>query len=212
MKFAAGFTLVELMVVIAIMAVIGAYTLSNYRSFGEDQNLKNAVLDIQSQLRAAQTSATANAICNNNQSGATWQLVYNTDKTTVNLYCQESLPIPTPSTCNFSGVECAMPTVCTGDGKTSIGQYDCAIGFTCCKSSISKKTWQLGANIAIQTISGTGIGCPNGVPFTISFAPLSGKIDLGGENCISLSITLINNKTGNTQALNIDQGGRVYGQ
>lgn len=69
-----AFTLVELLVVIAIMAIIGAYTLSNYASFGEDQKLKNAVLDVVSLLRQAQTNATAKAICQNKDTDASWYI------------------------------------------------------------------------------------------------------------------------------------------
>ncbi len=82
-----GFTLVELLVVVAIMALAGTYTLSNYGSFGEDQKLKNAVLDIQSQLRLAQTNATANVKCNT-QYGALWQVEF-PNTTTMQLTCAE---------------------------------------------------------------------------------------------------------------------------
>lgn len=94
MKFSArGFTLVELLVVIAIMGILGIYVLANYSSFGEDQNLKSAVLNIQSILKQAQTSATTNAVCST-QYGATWQVVLS--DTTINLKCQELLPSPLP--------------------------------------------------------------------------------------------------------------------
>ncbi|MDD5147255.1 MAG: prepilin-type N-terminal cleavage/methylation domain-containing protein [Candidatus Daviesbacteria bacterium] len=86
-KSAQGFTLIELLVVIAITAVIGIYTLINSRSFGEDQNLKNASLDIQSLLRQAQTNATANVICNTGYS-ATWQVEF-ANLVTINLKCME---------------------------------------------------------------------------------------------------------------------------
>lgn len=85
---AAGFTLIELLVVIGIMAIIGIFTLANYRSFGEDQNLKNAVLDVVSLLRQAQANATTNTICNTAYS-ATWQVVFSDDAKTVNLNCLE---------------------------------------------------------------------------------------------------------------------------
>lgn len=88
-KSALGFTLIELLVVIAIMAVISIYTLSNYRSFGEDQKLKNATLDIQSLLRQAQTNATSNSQCGINQFGAIWRVEV-ADPTTFNLICSLS--------------------------------------------------------------------------------------------------------------------------
>lgn len=166
---ARGFTLIELLVVITIMGVLGMYAVSNYREFGEDKNLKNAVLDIQSQLRATQTSATTNTICNT-ISGATWQLAFSSDKVTTTLSCQEpSGPLTT------------------------------------------KKTSKLTSNIIVDSVSGSGT-CPSGPPpFTISFAPLSGQVDLGG-NCTFLLITLKNSKTSATKSLTIDQGGSIYAQ
>jgi len=58
-----GFTLIELLVVIAIMAVVGTFAIANYRSFGEDKELENAALDIQSQIRTAQTNASTGKKC-----------------------------------------------------------------------------------------------------------------------------------------------------
>ena len=46
-----GFTLVELMVVIAIMAIVGTFAIANYRSFGEDKDLENAVLEQEERRR-----------------------------------------------------------------------------------------------------------------------------------------------------------------
>lgn len=83
-----GFTLIELLVVIAIMSIVGAFTLANFRSFGEDQNLKNAVLDLQSLLQTAQTNAVTNTKCNT-QFNATWQVVFSNSQT-INLICLES--------------------------------------------------------------------------------------------------------------------------
>ncbi|MBI2337877.1 prepilin-type N-terminal cleavage/methylation domain-containing protein [Candidatus Daviesbacteria bacterium] len=72
-----GFTLVELLVVITIMGIIGAFVVANYRSFGENQSLKSDVLNIQNIFRQAQTDASTNAQCDNTGStgySATWQL------------------------------------------------------------------------------------------------------------------------------------------
>lgn len=80
-----GFTLIELLVVMAIMAVVGFFTLANYKSFGEDQNLKNAVLDVVSLLRQAQTNATTNVICE----GGSWQGLF-LSSTSVRLKCSNS--------------------------------------------------------------------------------------------------------------------------
>lgn len=89
MRLAApGFTLVELLVVIALVAVVGTITLANFRTFGEDENLKSAILDIQSQFRVAQTNATTNVKCAA-QYGTTWQVEF-ASTNTVNLKCSAS--------------------------------------------------------------------------------------------------------------------------
>lgn len=71
-----AFTLVELLVVIAVTSIIGVYTLANYKSFGEDQNLKSAVLDVQSQIRKAQINSTSNTKCNGNATKI-WKSIFN---------------------------------------------------------------------------------------------------------------------------------------
>ncbi|MDP3758419.1 MAG: prepilin-type N-terminal cleavage/methylation domain-containing protein [Candidatus Daviesbacteria bacterium] len=83
-----GFTLIELLVVIAIMSIVGAFTLANFRSFGEDQKFKNVLLDIQSIFRTAQTNAKSNVKCET-QYGSTWQVEF-TNATKINLKCSTS--------------------------------------------------------------------------------------------------------------------------
>lgn len=85
-----GFTLIELLVVIAIMGIVGVFSMANFRSFGEDQKLKNSLLDIQSMLRTAQTNAATNTKCAN-QFEAPWRVEFaNTTNTTIiNLKCIE---------------------------------------------------------------------------------------------------------------------------
>lgn len=80
--------------VTAIMALIGAYVLSNYADFGEGQKLQRAVADTKGLLRQAQSNATANVKCHNSYS-AVWQVVYENSKT-LELRCQER-DVPTGS-------------------------------------------------------------------------------------------------------------------
>ncbi|HBQ50641.1 hypothetical protein A3B42_02525 [Candidatus Daviesbacteria bacterium RIFCSPLOWO2_01_FULL_38_10] len=84
-----GFTLIELMIVISIMALLGAFTIANYRSFGEDKDLENAALDVVSLIRTAQTNATTNLKCVND--GGIWQIEYITGSPEIKLNCKEPL-------------------------------------------------------------------------------------------------------------------------
>lgn len=66
-------------------------------------------------------------------------------------------------------------------------------------------------NIAISAVSVvTGSNCPSIPPplFAVTFAPLTGKINLVDSRCVSLSVTLTNGT--NSKALKIEQGGRIY--
>ena len=112
----------------------------NYRSFGEDQNLKNAGLDIQSMLRQAQSSATANVKCNS-KFGANWQVEL-ADATIINLKCQEfqaAAILKKSSTLGaniviqeISGTSCssALPLTISFEaltGKIDLGEVNCSM-------------------------------------------------------------------------------------
>lgn len=86
-----AFTLVELLVVIAVMAIVGVFTLANYKSFGEDQNFKNASLDVQSFLRLAQSNSTSGLKCQSQDTGNTlgWIVAFTT-ASQLDLKCQNS--------------------------------------------------------------------------------------------------------------------------
>ena len=163
-----AFTLIELLVVLAIMAIAGVSAIANYANFGEDQKLKSAVLDIQNQLRTAQTNATTNVKCDTDYY-ATWQVEV-TNSTTLNLKCFIS---PNPPN--------------------------------------NQKTLQLTANIQLKATESESCSPPN-LPYSISFTPISGKMDLGDNNCTDLRFVLQNTKTGALKYLIIDKGGRIYAQ
>lgn len=163
-RSARGFTLVELLVVIAIMGLVGMYVLSNYGSFGEDQKLKNAALDVASLLKTAQTNATANVKCNS-QFGATWKVEF-TNSTTLNLKCslssdsQKTLSldkIATTITQSTTGSNCPTPPFASFEplsGLVSFGDSRCTsltITLTNTKATAPKSlTIEQGGRIYVQ--------------------------------------------------------------
>lgn len=85
MKKTAGFTLVELLIVLVITGIIGVYSFSNFASYGEDQNLKTTVLDIQSFFRQAQSNAKSNVACGTLY-GVVWKIEF-PNSTELRLIC-----------------------------------------------------------------------------------------------------------------------------
>ncbi len=88
MKKNLGFTLIELMVVISILAILAVSFFVNFKSFGEDAALKNAASDIQSALRLAQSNALSGVKCGN-EGGVPWSIQFR-DRSTFNLICSIS--------------------------------------------------------------------------------------------------------------------------
>lgn len=81
-----GFTLVELLVVLAIMGIVGITTYLNIGTFREDENLKSATSDLQSYLRLAQANAQTGVKCGST-GGVNWSIVI-IDRTSIKLKCQ----------------------------------------------------------------------------------------------------------------------------
>lgn len=85
-KLQKGFTLVELLVVISIMAIMSVFTFINVKDFTTEQALNKAVGDIQSLMRLAQSNATSSTLCGSS-GGVTWTVRFNSDQSTLDIIC-----------------------------------------------------------------------------------------------------------------------------
>lgn len=81
-----GFTLVEILVVLAIMGIVGMMSYLNIGTFREDENLKSVASDLQSYLRLAQSNAQTGVKCAST-GGISWSLVIK-DRSSIELRCQ----------------------------------------------------------------------------------------------------------------------------
>lgn len=81
-----GYTLVELLVVMAIMVIVGVFAFANFRDFSEDQVVNQASLRLQSLLKIAQGNATSSTVCGK-EGGVSWAVKFTEEKSKIQLLC-----------------------------------------------------------------------------------------------------------------------------
>lgn len=67
-----GLTILELVVVIAIISLLGIISIPALRSFNNNQQLDNTVLDFKNALRSAQSKAASSIKCSDNKPSVKW--------------------------------------------------------------------------------------------------------------------------------------------
>ena len=109
-----GYTLVELLVVVSVMALIGVVAFVNFKDFSQDQFLNKAAGQIQSFLRLAQSNATSSNLCGT-LGGVSWTVRFNSDKSTADIICDSDLTKPPYKTLALQNVkiDSITATVCT---------------------------------------------------------------------------------------------------
>lgn len=85
---AQGFTLVELLIAIAIMAVLATIGFINFRIFSSSAKLNDGVNNVQSLIRVAQSNGGSSVNCNSS-APLSWGIRFNTSRDAT-LICQTS--------------------------------------------------------------------------------------------------------------------------
>lgn len=85
----AGYTLIELLIVIAIIALLSIVGFVNFKNFSANQVAVKTAGEVQTLLRLAQSNATSSTLCNNqgNNQGATFWSVKFISNNTMELRC-----------------------------------------------------------------------------------------------------------------------------
>lgn len=81
-----GFTLIELIVVISLIAITSVVAFVNFKTQEQDRLLVGATSDLVTWLRLAQQNAKSGVKCTGNKPSSGWGL-YIADKTTAKLFC-----------------------------------------------------------------------------------------------------------------------------
>lgn len=116
-----GYTLIELLIVLTIMAILSIVVFINYKTFSQDQILNKALGQVQTMLRLAQSNATASLNCGSS-SGVSWAVQFLLDKRTLELTCgptdsvQKSLTLENSE---ITSIKCSPPdSTCPPQGAT----------------------------------------------------------------------------------------------
>jgi len=72
-----GFTLIEVMVSLAIMGFVAAVAMPNIRNFSKTQELDASVSQLSTILKRAQSSAASRIECGQNNASTSWQVDFN---------------------------------------------------------------------------------------------------------------------------------------
>lgn len=106
-RAASGFTLIELMLVVAIAAILAAVGLPAYNDFVRNQRIKNASFDLFSTLVLARSEAvTRNASVTVTPSGSNWASGWTVVSGTTTIRTQNSTPnvtITGPTSVTYNG-------------------------------------------------------------------------------------------------------------
>jgi type II secretory pathway pseudopilin PulG len=88
-----GYSMIELLVVMATMAILGLVFFANYRTLQQAQALQRNLADIQSFVKTTQTNATARVPCpptsvSDDDAGADWRVKFDSDNRVLRMACQ----------------------------------------------------------------------------------------------------------------------------
>lgn len=93
-----GFTLLELLVVIGIIASLMVILLPGFNAFNRSQTLKNTALELQTVLRKTQNHALSGVKCNSTTSAASWSIkFFNNTSYELETVCSSPAVSPTPA-------------------------------------------------------------------------------------------------------------------
>lgn len=166
-----GFTLVELLIVISIIALLSIVAYANFKDLAQEQVINKAIGEIQTVLRLAQTNATSSLLCQDpelevaNRASVDWSARIGTDQ--VDLICgPNDFPVQITTLQNVS-VNSIGGSACPSTSPT----YDPPLNITYSKlSGAVKITSSVSCITTSSTVSvnvkNTKTG--NSIPFTIS--------------------------------------------
>lgn len=147
-----GFTLLELLVVISIMAILTIIAVPSFNEYSRNQKLNDAASQLQSILRQTQNNAQTGTVCkigSNIYTASSWKITFNANNYSVSPVCVEAPASPTPIPQQYS-----LPS---GIIISNVLQTDIPVPCGSIPSSIEYK------NLSSEVSFNLGAGCTPGI-------------------------------------------------
>jgi type IV pilus assembly protein PilA len=181
-----GFTLVELLVVLAVIGVLATILLANYNNFGARQEVRNAAAELKTNLRKYQTFAISGQ---KNPTNLTAGLGCNSHDRQLDHY---EIVVSSPSTYNVNIVchEVNPPHAVTTEPVTA------------------NVPW--GPNVPIAAVGAAGADCAPGGTVTIRFLPINEGVEFlscfGAVDNVSITV---GQAGGDTSVVTVTNTGQI---
>lgn len=216
-----GFTLLELLVVMAVIAISTIFIIPNLGKSTDDQKLKNVAEELQTLIRQAQNNAQSGALCGSSR-GSYWGVQFRRisattgEGITYDLICGENRFNPTaigshgiPS--GFIIEDLADKITCSP--SSSITPLDSINPKVFVIFSNVKGAGNFGCYDRTNTASGQQNSCTSTPAAPCSYVNLSADPNhLLYSSAIKLTIIIKSRKTDTTKTVVIEKGGAVYVQ
>ncbi|OGE30615.1 hypothetical protein A2631_03600 [Candidatus Daviesbacteria bacterium RIFCSPHIGHO2_01_FULL_44_29] len=105
-----GFTLIEILVTIGILAMLSLFIIPNFRRFNDEQILRNSSSDLLQAIRKAQINAQAHVRCPDNNPSFSWGVTIDPSEASYKLVAECQDPTVNYTTYDFSEAGTSLPS------------------------------------------------------------------------------------------------------
>ena len=119
MKWEKGFTLIELIVVIAIMGILVVMAVPSYTQYSKNQKLTDSASQLQTVLRQAQNNAQTGTVCNTGYRALGWRVGLNYLAYEMLATCVGTPPSTTPQIYNLP-IGITISSITNEDGLSGL--------------------------------------------------------------------------------------------
>lgn len=176
-----GFTLIELMIVIAVIAILVVIAVPNYNDYNNNQKLAEATNQLQTVLREAQNNAQTGKVCSVTSKATDWHADFTVDAVNYSF----------APTCESGSVAAKQTDLVSGLSISKVAVVTKPVGLPATECALSTNTTgEVKFNNISSSVSFSAPGCPDNT-----------------NASLEITLSLI---SGNSRTVVIEKGGGIY--